>query len=130
MDMAKSEKVGVRCCWAGECMTPRVCPSKHTHEEAGKICQEHGQSLCSKEELLSGICCGTGGGCDNHPVWTRSLKATSKAFTESEPKAIPSASGSATAIPTKETKANTAIAPPASTSAARKAQELSKLEPA
>ena len=30
--------------------------------------------VCTKDELLSEICCNTGGNCDNHPVWTSTLE--------------------------------------------------------
>ena len=26
--------------------------------------------LCNRDELLTDICCGTGGNCDNHLIWT------------------------------------------------------------
>jgi len=30
--------------------------------------------LCTKDELFTEICCGTGGQCDNYQVWTSTLK--------------------------------------------------------
>merc|ERR1712228_281993 len=30
--------------------------------------------VCTKDELLSEVCCGSGGDCDNHPVWTSTLE--------------------------------------------------------
>ena len=63
---------GVRCCSedGATCKTIGKCPGTSTHSEAEEVCKEKGMRLCTKSELLTEICCKTGGNCDNHPVWT------------------------------------------------------------
>ena len=63
---------GVRCCSddGTTCNTIGKCPGTSTHSEAKQVCIEKGMRLCTKSELLTEICCKTGGNCDNHPVWT------------------------------------------------------------
>ena len=63
---------GVRCCSddGTTCKTIGKCPGTSTHSEAEQVCNENGMRLCTKNELLTEICCETGGNCDNHPVWT------------------------------------------------------------
>merc|ERR1712020_667205 len=36
-------------------------------------CADKDYRLCTKEELMSDECCGTGGNCDSHLVWTSTL---------------------------------------------------------
>ena len=72
-----SFNAGVRCCY-GEmryCRNVGKCPGQYTHDDAVKKCSEEGMRLCTKEELLSEVCCGMGGMCDNHPVWTSTLES-------------------------------------------------------
>ena len=40
------------------------------YADAEAECAASGQRLCTKDELLTDICCGTGGSCDSHGVWT------------------------------------------------------------
>ena len=41
--------------------------------DAEAECVELGMRLCTKDELLSNMCCGTGGQCDSKLVWTSTL---------------------------------------------------------
>jgi len=69
----------VRCCskliGAKEgCITIGSCPEDFkTYEAAVAECALKGHRLCSKNELLSGVCCGTGGYCDNYYTWTSTV---------------------------------------------------------
>ena len=82
---AKSYQAGVRCCRDDgfACFTPTACSDNLTsYSEAVAQCAKlnrtmHSRSnvtvvhrLCNKTELLSGVCCGQGGHCDNYEVWT------------------------------------------------------------
>ena len=72
---SKYSTAGVRCCSddGTSCDTPTgfQCPSGNVaFEDAVALCEDNNGRLCSKEELLSDICCGTGGSCDNYAVWT------------------------------------------------------------
>ena len=42
--------------------------------DATNKCEEMGFRLCTKHELLSELCCGAGGGCDDYLVWTSTLE--------------------------------------------------------
>ena len=69
----KSFKAGVRCCAndGNTCITNVECGKGYmTYENAYSHCFAIGHRLCTKDELLSDICCGTGGDCDSHEVWT------------------------------------------------------------
>ena len=78
----KSYLAGVRCCQADgkRCLTPNSCSENLTsYDEAISKCEEYNTNnvtsndtmrLCTKTELLSTICCGTGGNCDKYEVWT------------------------------------------------------------
>ena len=70
---------GVRCCSTdgSTCVTPGRCDSEGqlTFAEATDQCTAMGRRLCTKDELLSEICCGTGGMCDNFKVWTSTPNA-------------------------------------------------------
>ena len=73
-----SFKAGVRCCSTTEtgssytttCTTIGKCPGDATYIEAFEMCREIGMDVCTKYELFTESCCGTGGDCDNHRVWT------------------------------------------------------------
>merc|ERR550534_2532551 len=61
----------VSCCSkdGSKCTTSRSCDGFGlTLAEAEKYCADEGNRLCTREELASGICCGTG--CDDTAVWT------------------------------------------------------------
>jgi len=65
-----------RCC-AGDgssCTSPQNCLKGQpgTYAAASAVCHGLGLRLCTKDELISEVCCDTGGLCDNSPVWTSS----------------------------------------------------------
>jgi len=87
-----NKKAGVRCCSNdGEtikvlkgkkknerfCTTLGSCNGRNgvTFEEAVEQCADKDYRLCTKEELMSDECCGTGGNCDSHLVWTSTTDA-------------------------------------------------------
>merc|ERR1711981_971533 len=59
------------------CTTLGSCNGRNgvTFFEAVKQCTEKGYRLCTKTELMSDECCGTGGNCDSHLVWTSTTDA-------------------------------------------------------
>jgi len=64
-----------RCCnnAGNSCETINNCNEDQylrTYAEAEAKCENEGKRLCTKLELLSEICCGTGGGCDSEAIWT------------------------------------------------------------
>jgi len=64
----------VRCCSmeGDRCDTdhlPGGCQSGKTFEEATAICAANGERLCTEEEIIDRVCCGTGCGFDGHQVW-------------------------------------------------------------
>ena len=68
-----SYRAGVRCCSNNgmSCTTPAFCyNNKMSFHDASSNCSEYGRRLCTKKELLGGLCCDTGGNCDYHEVWT------------------------------------------------------------
>ena len=71
-----SFEAGVRCCSMDgtTCNTFGLCPGQSTYYDAVRECEERKMRLCTKDELFTEICCGTGGQCDNHQVWTSTLK--------------------------------------------------------
>merc|ERR1712110_375469 len=71
-----SFKAGVRCCSTNgtTCDTFGTCPGQSTYCDAVNECEAKNMRVCTKDELLSEICCNTGGNCDNHPVWTSTLE--------------------------------------------------------
>ena len=80
----KSYEAGVRCCSndGTTCETPLLCQdNKMTYGDAILKCSEDSRRLCSRDELLSKICCGTGGNCDSYKIWTStSDSGTYKSF--------------------------------------------------
>ena len=68
----KSFRTGVRCCSVDgkTCQTPGQCPGNFSYFEAESLCNLSGHRICTKDELHSGVCCGTGGTCDNNAVWS------------------------------------------------------------
>ena len=74
----KSYQAGVRCCSndGKSCQTPMSC-RKNTisFDDAVAKCREMGLRICTKAELLGGVCCGTGGNCDHYSVWTSTAES-------------------------------------------------------
>ena len=71
--LPKSSEAGIRCCTTDgkDCETPDDCPFNNVmYDNAASQCAERGQRLCTKSELLSEICCKSGGNCDDYAVWT------------------------------------------------------------
>merc|ERR1711899_573156 len=75
---SESSTAFVRCCStdaAGsiDCDTISNCQNTNdlvTYADAETECAANGMRLCTKDELLTDICCGTGGQCDSYAVWT------------------------------------------------------------
>ena len=75
---SKYSTANVRCCSedGSSCDTEggHTCPDDAIcFDDAVSQCESFGKRLCTKEELLSEICCGTGGSCDSYAVWTSTL---------------------------------------------------------
>jgi len=69
-----------RCCTdSGTCTSPVSCPQSLTFSEASDVCTSSGLRLCTRDELLSDVCCGAGGNCDNYLVWTSTSYAAAVA---------------------------------------------------
>ena len=64
-------QAGVRCCSNDDCGTCKsVCPpAKVSRSDAEQKCSELEMRLCTKKELASEICCGTGCSLDTKLVW-------------------------------------------------------------
>ena len=65
----------VRCCSedGSTCDTKggHTCPNDAVpFDDAVSECEDHGMRLCTKDELLSDVCCGSGGSCDSYAIWT------------------------------------------------------------
>ena len=86
----KSFKAGARCCakdstgvsCLSHTITKLFCGNEDdsydellTYDEAVIHCEGFGSRLCTKFEILSEICCGKGGNCDNRAVWTSTSKS-------------------------------------------------------
>ena len=72
---SRNSTAGVRCCSEDglTCDTPDGfnCKTDHVNfVDAVSLCETNGLRLCTKDELLSEICCGTGGSCNSYAVWT------------------------------------------------------------
>ena len=68
-------KAGVLCCdtTGYRCASGnnRICTKNKVYfDEAVSQCQNAGMRLCTRDELLSNICCKTGSSCHSNPVWT------------------------------------------------------------
>lgn len=68
-------RAAVRCCLHTrgriECASSSVgCPKQKTYAEGKKICEDKSMRLCSKDELESNVCCGTGCNFDSFLIWT------------------------------------------------------------
>ena len=73
----KSYKARVRCCSndGKSCDSPLDCNNHQmSFDKAVEKCKETGRRLCTKAELLSKVCCSTGGGCDDFLIWTSTGK--------------------------------------------------------
>ena len=81
----KSFQAGLRCCSMDgkSCLTPGSCgfldqqicsdpgeANLMNFDEAISNCTALSRRLCTKNELLGGVCCGTGGCCDLALIWT------------------------------------------------------------
>ena len=69
----KAFKANVRCCSmeGDKCYTLGNCPDDAVGFDDARIkCKSAGYRLCTKDELLSNVCCDTGGDCDIYAVWT------------------------------------------------------------
>lgn len=80
------ETASVRCCSmdGSRCDTdhlPGGCQSGKTHAEAVEICAANGERLCTEEEIVDRLCCGTGCGFDGHQVWVSHTPAVTSAVT-------------------------------------------------
>merc|ERR1712038_2230250 len=75
---SESSTAFVRCCsidaaGSTDCETVSNCNDSRdlvTFADAETECAAKGMRLCTMDELLSDICCGTGGNCDSLAVWT------------------------------------------------------------
>jgi len=64
----------VRCCtMSGDSCDsdhlPGGCQSGKTYTEAVSICEANGERLCTHEEILDRLCCGSGCQFDGHQIW-------------------------------------------------------------
>ena len=53
------------------CTTPEGCPNGKKYEEAKEICKQLDMKICTKAQITSGICCGTGCNFNTKAVWIR-----------------------------------------------------------
>ena len=75
---SESSTAYVRCCSSdgSSCKTMSQCYNSTylvTYAKAKDECEANGMRLCTMDELLSDVCCGTGGRCDNYRIWTSTL---------------------------------------------------------
>ena len=49
-------------------------------DDATTKCEELGKRLCTKDELVGGICCATGGNCDVNEVWSWTPPSAGKIY--------------------------------------------------
>jgi len=72
--MSTDQRHGVRCCSidGDTCTTDWNCKSETqlTFQQAKDHCANQGKRICTQSELESDMCCGTGGNCDRHTVWS------------------------------------------------------------
>jgi len=106
-------KFGVRCCSmdGSSCITIGSCPTDFkTVDFAVVLCRQKGRRLCTKDELLSNICCDTGGYCDSFYVWTstfRSIRISAPTVPTPSPTDLPT-------LPPTPTTTDLPTAPPTS----------------
>ena len=100
----KSFRAGVRCCTinGSSCMAIGSCPATRvTYDYAVLLCAQERRRLCTKDELLSDICCRTGKNCNSFAVWTStSYEVTAYPTKESDANATPAPTQSPTDLPT------------------------------
>ena len=61
---------GSTCATPGSCETAANDRIVVSYADATSECSAIGNRLCTKDELNTGVCCGTGGQCDQALVWT------------------------------------------------------------
>ena len=79
----ESSDAFVRCCSddGSTCATISNCRDSNdlvNYADAEAECATNGMRLCTMDELLTDICCGTGGQCDSELVWTSTASTGSK----------------------------------------------------
>jgi len=76
--MSEDELANVRCCSSdgSTCFTYLTCDDSNVfnYASATAYCANQGLRLCTKLELQSQICCGTGGQCNSRLVWTSTVE--------------------------------------------------------
>ena len=75
---SETSEAYVRCCSddGTSCKTPSTCRDDEylvSYADAETECAGIGMRICTKDELLTDMCCGTGGGCDSEGVWTSTI---------------------------------------------------------
>ena len=75
---AETSEAFVRCCSfdGTSCTTVNDCNDSDnlmSYSDAEDECSKIGMRLCTKDELLTEVCCGTGGTCDSNAVWTSTV---------------------------------------------------------
>ena len=78
--LAKSSKAGVLCCKfdGTSCRSVRnkLCPTPDVKQVDAEVqCATIGHRLCSKNELLNGICCEAIRNCNSNSIWTLTSKS-------------------------------------------------------
>ena len=61
-----------------------------TYDDAVSQCESENMRLCTKNELFTDVCCGTGGGCDKYAVWTSTGSGTANMIIPKLHKGFPS----------------------------------------
>lgn len=69
------ETASVRCCSSADrdakCESKKVgCAKGKTYKEAKEVCAKHNMQLCTRQQLESQICCGSGCNFDSKLIWT------------------------------------------------------------
>ena len=78
--METEQIAGARCCSldGNSCSTPGTCPASLAFAQASKLCTDDSLRLCTKDELLSEVCCNTGGSCNHSAVWTSTMQGSAR----------------------------------------------------
>ena len=69
----KKEEIPARRLKSWTCTTPEDCPKRKKYEEAEEICKKLDMKICTKAQITSAICCGTGCNFNTKAVWIRSF---------------------------------------------------------